>query len=53
VIRLVAKVRPLEQWRTARELSRRIRERLDTLDIDTRVPRDGSPPEPAEPNGAS
>jgi moderate conductance mechanosensitive channel len=53
VIRLVAKVRPLEQWRTARELRRRIRERLDTLDIDTRVPPDGSPPEPAEPNGTS
>jgi small conductance mechanosensitive channel len=33
VIRLVARVRPLEQWRTARELRRRIRERLDRLDI--------------------
>jgi small conductance mechanosensitive channel len=31
VIRLVARVRPLEQWRTARELRRRIRERLDRL----------------------
>ncbi|TAM91295.1 MAG: mechanosensitive ion channel [Jatrophihabitans sp.] len=29
VIRMLAKVRPLEQWRTARELRRRIRERLD------------------------
>jgi small conductance mechanosensitive channel len=28
VIRVVAKVRPLEQWRIARELRRRIRERL-------------------------
>ncbi len=33
VIRLVVRVRPLEQWRTARELRRRIRERLDALDI--------------------
>jgi small-conductance mechanosensitive channel len=38
VIRLVAKVRPLEQWRTARELRRRIRERLDRLDIDSNLP---------------
>ena len=29
VIRMVAKVRPLEQWRTARELRRRVRERLE------------------------
>ncbi|MCW2496448.1 mechanosensitive ion channel domain-containing protein [Jatrophihabitans sp.] len=29
VIRLVARVRPLEQWRTARELRRRIRDRLN------------------------
>ena len=48
LIRLVAKVRPLEQWRTARELRRRIRERLDTLDIDTRVRSGGGAPE-AEP----
>jgi moderate conductance mechanosensitive channel len=34
VIRLVARVRPVEQWRIARELRRRIRERLDRLDID-------------------
>jgi small conductance mechanosensitive channel len=34
VIRLVVRVRPLEQWRVARELRRRIRERL------------GSPPDP-------
>ncbi len=51
VIRLVAKVRPLEQWRTARELRRRIRGRLDTLDIGTRVPPDGAPPQPAS-NGS-
>lgn len=38
VIRLVARVRPLEQWRTARELRRRIRDALDRLDIDTRDP---------------
>ncbi|HEX3337339.1 MAG TPA: mechanosensitive ion channel domain-containing protein [Jatrophihabitans sp.] len=44
VIRLVAKVRPLEQWRTARELRRRIRERLDNLDIDAHLPPDGSRP---------
>lgn len=34
-IRLVARVRPLEQWRTAREMRRRIRDALDRLDIDT------------------
>jgi hypothetical protein len=44
VIRLVAKVRPLEQWRTARELRRRIRERLDNLDIDAHLPPDGARP---------
>jgi moderate conductance mechanosensitive channel len=38
VLRLVARVRPLEQWRTARELRRRIRERLDALDIDAHPP---------------
>jgi moderate conductance mechanosensitive channel len=30
VIRLVARVRPVDQWRVARELRRRIRERLDS-----------------------
>jgi small conductance mechanosensitive channel len=44
VIRLVAKVRPLEQWRTARELRRRIRDRLERLSIDAHVP--PQPPEP-------
>jgi small conductance mechanosensitive channel len=44
VIRLVAKVRPLEQWRTARELRRRIRERLDHLDIDAHLPPEGVKP---------
>lgn len=34
VIRLVARVRPLEQWRVARELRRRIRERLDRIAAD-------------------
>jgi small conductance mechanosensitive channel len=43
VIRLVAKVRPLEQWRTARELRRRIRDRLERLNIDAHVP--PTPPE--------
>jgi small conductance mechanosensitive channel len=33
VIRLVVRVRPPEQWRTARELRRRIRDRLDRTDI--------------------
>jgi small conductance mechanosensitive channel len=42
VLRLTAKVRAMEQWRTARELRRRIRERLDQLDVDPRTP---SPPE--------
>jgi small conductance mechanosensitive channel len=32
-IRMVVRVRPLEQWRVARELRARIRERLDRLDI--------------------
>jgi small-conductance mechanosensitive channel len=50
VIRLVAKVRPLEQWRTARELRRRIRDRLERLDIDAHVP--PQPPEPAAAEGA-
>jgi len=36
------RVRPLEQWRTARELRRRIRERLDRLDIPV-----GDPKEPS------
>jgi small conductance mechanosensitive channel len=42
VIRLSVRVRPLEQWRTARELRRRIRERLDRLEIPA-----GEPQEPA------
>jgi small conductance mechanosensitive channel len=44
VIRLVARVRPLEQWRTARELRRRIRERLDRLEIDTHLPPESHQP---------
>jgi small conductance mechanosensitive channel len=32
-IRMVVRVRPLEQWRIARELRLRIRERLDTMSI--------------------
>ena len=49
VIRLVAKVRPLEQWRTARELRRRIRDRLEHLHIDSHVP--PQPEEPVQPVG--
>jgi moderate conductance mechanosensitive channel len=37
-LRLVARVRPLEQWRVARELRARIRERLDNLDISAGPP---------------
>jgi moderate conductance mechanosensitive channel len=48
-IRLVAKVRPLEQWRTARELRRRIRDRLEHLHIDSHVP--PQPEEPVQPVG--
>jgi small conductance mechanosensitive channel len=47
VIRLVGKVRPLEQWRTARELRRRIRDRLERLDIDAHMPPDRPAPAPA------
>ncbi|MEO6886414.1 MAG: mechanosensitive ion channel family protein, partial [Jatrophihabitantaceae bacterium] len=43
VIRLVARVRPAEQWRTARELRRRIRERLERLAIESHLPPDPSP----------
>src|SRR5579875_2696154 len=42
VIRLVARTRPGEQFRIARELRRRIRERLDRLDIHADVPAHGS-----------
>jgi small conductance mechanosensitive channel len=45
VIRLVVRVRPLEQWRVAREMRRRIRERLERQDIDTHLPEEqGAPP---------
>src|SRR4051794_37103982 len=53
VIRLVAKVRPLEQWRTARELRRRIRDRLERLDIDAHVPPATVTPPPAPPTDTS
>ena len=49
VIRIVARVRPLEQWRVARELRRRIRDRLDHLDIDSNLP--DEPTETAPPAG--
>ena len=52
VIRLVAKVRPLEQWRTARELRRRIRDRLERLDIDAHVPPTPPAPPPNEADAA-
>jgi small-conductance mechanosensitive channel len=52
-IRLVARVRPLEQWRTARELRQRIRLRLAELGLSTRplqatVPMDPESLPPAE-----
>jgi moderate conductance mechanosensitive channel len=51
VIRLVARTRPGEQFRIARELRRRIRERLDRLDIAADVSASPSADEPAgEPN---
>jgi small conductance mechanosensitive channel len=39
-IRMVARVRPLEQWRVARELRQRIRARLDRLEIIAGAPAD-------------
>jgi small conductance mechanosensitive channel len=51
VIRLIAKVRPLEQWRTARELRRRIRDRLERLDIETHD-HPAASQQPAPPDGA-
>jgi small conductance mechanosensitive channel len=45
VIRIVARTRPGEQFRIARELRRRIRERLDRLDIHADVPAHGAGPE--------
>jgi small conductance mechanosensitive channel len=51
VIRLVVRVRPLEQWRTARELRRRIRERLDRLDIAAGEPQEPEQPPPTQPPG--
>jgi small conductance mechanosensitive channel len=44
VIRLVARVRPGEQFRIARELRRRVRERLDRLDIASHDPTASAPP---------
>ncbi|HEY2299705.1 MAG TPA: mechanosensitive ion channel domain-containing protein [Jatrophihabitans sp.] len=44
VIRMVVRVRPGEQFRVARELRRRIRERLDRLDIGTHEPTASTPP---------
>jgi small conductance mechanosensitive channel len=53
IIRMVAKVRPLEQWRTARELRRRIRDRLERLHIDAHVPPADVNPAPAPPTDTS
>jgi moderate conductance mechanosensitive channel len=52
VIRMVVRVRPGEQWRIARELRRRIRERLDRLDIPTHEPTAKTPPAD-NPDGAT
>jgi moderate conductance mechanosensitive channel len=50
VIRLVARTRPGEQFRIARELRRRIRERLDRLDIHADVSAPDSPAQtPSQP----
>ena len=43
VLRLVARVRPGDQFRTARELRRRVRERLDRLDIGAHEPQAKTP----------
>jgi small conductance mechanosensitive channel len=43
VLRLVARVRPGEQFRTARELRRRVRARLDQLDIGAHEPQAKTP----------
>jgi small conductance mechanosensitive channel len=51
LIRLVVRVRPLEQWRTARELRRRIRERLDRLDIAAGEPQEPEQPPATQPPG--
>jgi small conductance mechanosensitive channel len=51
VIRMVARVRPGEQFRIARELRRRIRERLDSLDIQAREPSAGTTPTDGGPAG--
>lgn len=57
VIRMVARTRPGEQFRIARELRRRIRERLDRLDISAHEPTASTPPADtapdAEPEDAS
>ncbi|MEO7260032.1 MAG: mechanosensitive ion channel family protein [Jatrophihabitantaceae bacterium] len=42
VLRLVARVRPLEQWRVARELRARIRSKLDSAGVEYALP--GSDP---------
>jgi moderate conductance mechanosensitive channel len=44
VLRMVARTRPGEQWRVARELRLRIRERLDRLAISASEPTASTPP---------
>jgi small-conductance mechanosensitive channel len=46
VIRLVARVRPMEQWRVARELRVRIRARLERLDIESQLAPEPDAPQP-------
>jgi len=53
VIRLVARVRPMEQWRTARELRGRIRRRLDVVEHVQLDPGSIPPPKPADGGGSA
>ena len=48
VLRLVARVRPGEQWRVARELRRRIRDRLARMNIEADVRAQNGSAEPTE-----
>ena len=48
-IRMVVRVRPLEQWRVARELRQRIREHLDRLSISAGPATDPTRPRPQPP----
>jgi moderate conductance mechanosensitive channel len=48
VIRVVARVRPAEQWRTARELRRRIRSRFDVAATRRQAGEPSAPGQPAD-----